>query len=361
MKIAFVDRDGTLIEEPADEQIDTLEKYRLLSGAGAGLKQLMDAGYEIVLVTNQDGLGNDGYPQRAYDDIQKRMMADLEKSGVHIRETLMCPHFPKDACECRKPKLGLLTGYLNNAKIDWPSCCVVGDRATDTQLALALGARPIQVSRNLLEEKSWDNVVARVLSPSTDRVVDVSRKTKETDITVRLTLDGHGAGVIQTGIDFFNHMLTAMLHHASIDHWVFSKGDLHVDEHHTIEDVAIVLGDAIAKALGERKGVMRFGFLLPMDESLAQVAIDLGGRPYCVFNAKFDREYVGDMPTEMVEHFFYTLAMQLKANIHIDLKYSKNTHHAVEAIFKAFGRALRMACEVDVRNPQKVASTKGVL
>lgn len=361
MKIAFVDRDGTIIHEPADEQTDTLDKYRLLPDAVAGLKAIQDAGFELVIVTNQDGLGTERYPQAAYDFIQEKLLGDLAAGGVRVRDVLVCPHFPADNCECRKPKTGLLTDYISNPDIDWPSSCVVGDRTTDAQLALALGARPIQVSRNLENETGFLEVLQRVLAGSADRTSVVQRKTKETRISARLNLDGHGAGVAKTGLGFFDHMLTAMLHHASIDYWVFCRGDLHVDEHHTIEDVAIVLGEALSKALGERKGIMRFGFMLPMDDALAQVAIDLGGRPYCVFKAKFERDRVGDLPTEMVEHFFETLAMNLRANIHVELKYAKNAHHAIESLFKCFGRALRMACESDPRNPAQVASTKGLL
>lgn len=361
MKIAFVDRDGTIIEEPADEQIDSLAKYRLLPGAVEGLKAIQDAGFEIVMVTNQDGLGTDRYPQASYDQVQQKLLADLAAGGVRVRDVLMCPHFLDDNCDCRKPKTGLLTEYIANPEIDWSASCVIGDRATDAQLAMALGARPIQVSRNLEDETGFVEILQRVIAAPADRTSVVRRKTKETDIVVRLNIDGHGAGIAKTGLGFFDHMLTAMLHHASIDYWVFCRGDLHVDEHHTVEDVAIALGDALAKALGARKGIMRFGFLLPMDDALAQVAIDLGGRPYCVFKAKFGRDRVGDLPTEMVEHFFETLAMNLRANIHIELKYAKNAHHAIESLFKCFGRALRMACENDPRNPLLVASTKGVL
>lgn len=360
-KIVFVDRDGTLIEEPADEQIDNLAKYRLLPGVAVGLKDLQDAGYEVVMVTNQDALGSAKYPQAAYDLVQAQLLKDLTAGGVTIQDTLLCPHVPADNCECRKPKLGLLENYLADATIDWPNCAVVGDRATDLQLAWALGAQPISVSRNLMSEGDFGKIIPQIVAAPNARIARVDRKTKETNISICVNLDGHGAGVIRTGLNFFDHMLTAMLHHASIDHWIYAKGDLHVDEHHTVEDVAIVLGEALTKALGERRGVMRFGFLLPMDDSLAQVAIDLGGRPYCVCNAAFDRDRVGDLPTEMVEHFFYTLAMHLKANIHVELKYSKNAHHAIEAMFKSTGRALRMACEVDARNASQVASTKGVL
>lgn len=394
MKIAFIDRDGTIIHEPADEQTDTLEKYRLLPDAVAGLRAIQDAGFEIVIVTNQDGLGTERYPQVGYDLVHRKLMEDLAAGGVRVRDVLVCPHFPVDNCDCRKPKTGLLTDYITNPQMDWPASCVVGDRATDAQLALALGARPIQVSRNFgsnevqisdsrtcgveggtrsalpsggatlapkINETGFLEVLQRVLALPSDRTAFVHRKTKETAISARLNLDGHGAGVATTGLGFFDHMLTAMLHHASIDYWIFCKGDLHVDEHHTVEDVAIVMGEAISKALGERKGLMRFGFLLPMDESLAQVAIDLGGRPYCVFKAKFDRERVGDLPTEMVEHFFQTLAVALKANIHVELKYGTNGHHEIESLFKCFGRALRMACENDPRNAAQVSSTKGVL
>lgn len=360
-KIIFLDRDGTLIAEPSDEQIDTLEKYRLLPGVIEGLQRLRDAGYRLVMVTNQDGLGSSDYPRAAFDLVQQRLLTDLSAAGITISETLLCPHRAADACRCRKPQLGLFEALLANCDIDWPHCCVVGDRASDVELAVALGARPIPVSCNLATEGSWLSMAERILTGAPLRTARVSRTTKETSICAAVHLDGHGFGVIRTGIGFFDHMLTALLHHASIDAWIMADGDLTVDEHHTVEDVAIVLGTVLIKALGAIQGITRFGFLLPMDESLAQVAIDLGGRPYAVFKATFNREKVGDLPTELVEHFFYTLAMHLKANIHIELKYSSNAHHAIEAIFKAVGRALRMACEVDARHPTRVASTKGVL
>lgn len=360
-KIVFLDRDGTLIEEPADEQIDTLEKYRLLPGVVDGLKRLQDAGYRLVIVSNQDGLGSEKYSQAAYDTVQNRLLKDLTAGGITIDDTLICPHWSADACACRKPKLGLFDAYLADPAIDWPGSFVVGDRATDVELAVALGAQPIHVSRNLEHERSLVPIAERIQAFPPPRAARTERTTKETTIRAAVNLDGHGVGVVKTGLGFFDHMLSALLHHASIDYWITAKGDLEVDEHHTVEDVAIVLGTALSQALGTARGVQRFGFLLPMDESLAQVAIDLGGRPYAVFKAEFNREMVGDLPTELVEHFFYTLAMQLKANIHIELKYSKNAHHAVEAIFKAVGRALRMACELDARHPTRVASTKGVL
>lgn len=359
-KIIFLDRDGTLIEEPADEQIDTLEKYRLLPGVIDGLQRLRDAGYRFVIVSNQDGLGSPDYPQGAYETVQRCLVSDLAAGGIAIDDTLICPHRVADACHCRKPRLGLFSAYLADPDIDWPHSCVVGDRASDAELAVALGARPVPVSRNLTTERSLVCVAEGILSRPPPRAARAERVTKETAIRAAVHLDGHGVGVVRTGLGFFDHMLHAMLHHASIDYWITAQGDLHVDEHHTVEDVAIVLGTALAQAIGTGRGVQRFGFLLPMDESLAEVAIDLGGRPYCVFKAEFNRAQVGDLPTELVEHFFYTLAMQLKANLHITLKYSRNAHHAVEAIFKAVGRALRMACAADPRHPTRVASTKGV-
>ena len=357
----ILDRDGTLIEEPADEQIDALAKYRLLPGVVEGLQRLRDVGYRLLLVSNQDGLGSAAYPQAAFDQVQERLEADLQRGSVTFDAVLICPHLATDGCTCRKPAVGLLETYRMDPTVDWPCSFVIGDRESDVELAVALGATPVRVSKNLTEEQSLLAAASQVLAIQSPRAKRIERKTKETDICVTVNLDGHGAGVAQTGLGFFDHMLAAMLHHASIDYWIFAKSDLAVDEHHTVEDVAIVLGAAIAEVLGERRGIMRFGFLLPMDESLAQVAIDLGGRPYCVFDAKFERDRVGDLPTELVEHFFYTLAMQLKANIHVTLQYGKNTHHAVEAIFKAVGRALRMACEFDPHNAARVASTKGVL
>ncbi len=362
-RLIILDRDGTLIHEPANELIDTIAKYRLLPGVAEHLPSLRADDVQFVLATNQDGLGTTQYPQSAFDAVQTAFLNDLEKVGVTFMRQCICPHIATDACTCRKPHTQLFDALIIDPQIDWPNSIVIGDRSTDVQLAHALGAQAMQVSTNLADEKTFAVVAEKIhaIMQTPRRAARMCRQTKETAVHAALHLDGTGVGIVKTGLGFFDHMLTALLHHASIDHWIVARGDLHVDEHHTVEDVAIVLGGTLHAALQAGAGIQRFGFLLPMDDSLAEVAIDLGGRPYSVFNAKFQRERVGDLPTELVSHFFYTLAMHLRANVHCTLRYSDNDHHAIEALFKACGRALRMACEVDARHPTRIASTKGVL
>jgi len=346
LKIAFLDRDGVLIYEPQDtKQIDSLEKLEILPNVIAGLKILLSSGYKLVIVSNQDGLGTKSFPTRDFEVVQNKLLEILKEQGVSFYEIFICPHFEKNKCNCRKPKTGLLEKFLKEENIDIEKSFVVGDRKSDEELAKNIGVRFYQCEVN----------------GTFPRLATIERKTKETEVSISCNLDGQGIFSIDTGINFFNHMLEQLSKHSLVDLDIKAKGDLKVDDHHTIEDVGITLGETLLKALGERKGIKRYGFLLPMDDTLVEVAIDLGGRPYLVFNCDFKREKVGDLPTEMVEHFFRSVAESLKANIHINVKYSKNEHHKIEAMFKAFAKSLRMAVEADSRQKNKLPSTKGIL
>ena len=345
LKIAFVDRDGTLIfEPPATEQADSLEALQILPGAIAGLTKLVKDGYKLVMVSNQDGLGMTAYPKKKFDIVQKELLKQLKKEGIDFYGVFVCPHSAKDNCACRKPKIGLVKEFMKKNEIDKLRSFVIGDRATDMGLANNLGVRGFLMKTNGLFS----------------RIATVERNTKETSIFVQCNLDGTGNYSVETGLGFFNHMLEQFSKHSLIDLTVIARGDLHIDEHHTIEDVGLALGETLAGALGDRAGIKRYGFLLPMDDTLVEVAVDLGGRPYLVFECKFAREKVGDLPTEMVEHFFRSLAETLKANIHINVRYSKSEHHKIEAIFKSFAKTLRMAVEKDARS-SALPTTKGHL
>ena len=346
LKIAFLDRDGVLIYEPQDtKQIDSLEKLEILPNVIAGLKILLSSGYKLVIVSNQDGLGTKSFPTRDFEVVQNKLLEILQEQGISFYKIFICPHFEKDKCNCRKPKTGLLEKFLKEENIGIEKSFVVGDRKSDEELAKNIGVRFYQCEVN----------------GTFPRLATIERKTKETEVSISCNLDGQGIFSIDTGINFFNHMLEQLSKHSLVDLDIKAKGDLKVDDHHTIEDVGITLGETLLKALGERKGIKRYGFLLPMDDTLVEVAIDLGGRPYLVFNCDFKREKVGDLPTEMVEHFFRSVAESLKANIHINVKYSKNEHHKIEAMFKAFAKSLRMAVEADSRQKNKLPSTKGIL
>ncbi|MEK7106889.1 MAG: bifunctional histidinol-phosphatase/imidazoleglycerol-phosphate dehydratase HisB, partial [Patescibacteria group bacterium] len=324
VKVAFIDRDATIIFEPTvTRQVDTLGKLRILPGVVEGLKRIQSDGYELVMISNQDGLGTSSFPTENFEAPQKELLKLLGEQGVSFAEVFVCPHFSGDNCACRKPKIGLVKKFLKETPIDYEKSFVVGDRATDADFAKNIGVRSYRMESN----------------GTFPRVASVERATKETKIFVQCNLDGIGQSSIDTGLNFFNHMLEQLSKHSLIDITVKAEGDLHIDEHHTVEDAGIALGTALLQALGERKGINRYGFLLPMDDTLVETAIDLGGRPYAVFNAEFKREKVGDLPTELVEHFFRSLAEALKANIHINVKYGKNEHHKIEAIFKAFAKA----------------------
>lgn len=350
-KILFIDRDGTLIEEPADEQVDTIEKIRLVPHVIAALQRLLADGYELVMVSNQDGLGSSAFPQRDFDGPHAFIVDLFASQGIEFCETFICPHLPADQCDCRKPKAGLLTRFLAANTLDLERCAVIGDRDTDLGLAEAVGVRGLLLNETL----DWREI-ARQLT-MLPRSAHVVRRTKETNIDVRLELDREDGQSIRTGIGFFDHMLEQIAKHAGFSLQLRCDGDLDVDDHHSIEDVALALGEALRGALGDKRGIGRYGFTVPMDETLANVAIDISGRPAFRMQADFGREMVGGLATEMVGHFFQSLAQSLGAAIHIEVA-GENAHHMVEACFKGVGRALRPALRRDGR---ELPSTKGTL
>ena len=352
--VLFIDRDGTLIVEPADEQIDTLAKLKLVPGVIAALQRLVRAGYRLVLVSNQDGLGTPSFPTTAFREPQDFLREILESQGIRFDAEFFCPHFERDGCECRKPKTGLLTKYLAETAIDREHSYVIGDRETDLQLARNLGIRGIRIG-SAPDALDWNEIADRLTHRT--RRAKATRRTKETQIDVAVDLDVTSPVAISTGIGFFDHMVEQIARHGGFALELECRGDLAVDEHHTVEDCALALGQALRSALGDKVGIARFGFLLPMDESLAQVAIDLSGRPYAVFEGKFGRDAVGGLPTELVPHFFRSLGEAMGAAIHITVR-GENTHHMVEACFKAVGRALRQAIRVE---GTELPSSKGVL
>jgi imidazoleglycerol-phosphate dehydratase/histidinol-phosphatase len=353
-RVLFIDRDGTLIEEPADEQVDSLAKLRLVPGVIAALQRLVHAGFRLVLVSNQDGLGTASFPAAAFREPQDFLRSLLESQGIRFDAEFFCPHFERDNCDCRKPQTGLLTQYLADTPIDREHSYVIGDRETDLQLAANLGVGALRIGTTQ-DAIGWPEIAARLTHHV--RRGSVTRRTKETQIDVCVDLDRTAPIAITTGIGFFDHMLEQIARHGGFSLELTCRGDLGVDEHHTIEDCALALGQALRTALGDKIGIARFGFLLPMDESLAQVAIDLSGRPYAVFDGKFNREAVGGLPTELVPHFFRSLGEALGAAIHISV-HGENSHHMVEACFKAVGRALRQATRIE---GTELPSSKGVL
>lgn len=355
MKVLFIDRDGTLIEEPQDNQVDELGKIRLVRGVVPALLELADHGYRFVLVSNQDGLGTESFPLEQFEACHEHVVALFESQGITFDETFICPHFAEDGCECRKPRTGLLTRFLARNHLDNAKSAVIGDRSTDLELAERLGLRGFLVDPDASYETSWPGIVAALCS--SDRSAEVERTTRETTIRVRVNLDTAGRIDVQTGIGFFDHMLEQIAKHGGFSLALSCDGDLHVDEHHTVEDVAIVLGSALRDALGDKRGIGRYGFLLPMDESAATVALDLSGRASFVFDAPFPRENVGAMSTEMVSHFFRSLAESLGAALHVSVT-GENTHHMVEACFKGVGRSLRQAIQ---QQGAELPTTKGTL
>ncbi|MEE1207599.1 MAG: bifunctional histidinol-phosphatase/imidazoleglycerol-phosphate dehydratase HisB [Muribaculaceae bacterium] len=361
-KAIFIDRDGTIIREPADEQIDSLEKLEFVPGAITALAGLMGRGYELVMVSNQDGLGTPAFPEEDFLPAHNKMLATLAGEGVVFDNILIDRSFPADNLPTRKPGTAMLTAYLDGS-YDLANSFVIGDRATDIRLARNLGARGILISDGPAPEgcelatTSWRSIAAHILSSGRSAVIE--RRTRETDIRVAVDLEGNGPSLIDTGLKFFDHMLEQIPRHSGIAMSVSCRGDLEVDEHHTIEDVGIALGDALRQALGSKRGIERYGFVLPMDECSAQVLIDLGGRISFKWDVPFTREYVGDVPTEMFPHFFHSLCCAMGCNLHISAA-GENNHHLIEGVFKAFARALRQAVHL---NPfcYEIPSSKGSL
>ena len=351
-KILFVDRDGVLIEEPADQQIDAYEKFRLVEGVLPALLRLRDAGFEMVMVSNQDGLGGPGYPRAAFDGPQALLLQVLGSQGIHFREVLIDHHFPDDNSADRKPGIGMVMHYLRDRSIDLDASAMVGDRETDMQFAANLGVRGFRLGEGFYR---W-NEIAHLLADA-PRTASVERTTKETRIRVSIDLDRIADPVVSTGHGFFDHMLEQLGKHGGFALDVSCAGDLHIDEHHTVEDCALAFGSALKIALGDKRGIARYGFTLPMDETQASAVLDFSGRPYFVFDGSFPRASVGDLATELVPHFFRSLCETAGLNLHLSVR-GDNAHHMVESCFKVVARALRQAIQ---REGRELPSTKGVL
>ena len=352
-KVLFVDRDGTLIEEPPDEQVDAIEKIRFMPGVFDAMRQARAAGYKLAMVTNQDGLGSASFPQAAFDLPHQFMMDAFSSQGIEFDAVFVCPHRKSDGCDCRKPKIKLVESYVREQSVDLAASAMVGDRDTDLEFARNLGVRALRVRRHGDASETWP----AILRTLTERRALNKRKTKETDIEVAVNLDATAPLSIVTGIGFFDHMLEQLAKHGGFSLRLNCQGDLDIDEHHTVEDCALALGEALRNALGDKLGIARYGFVLPMDEAEVRVSIDLSGRAYGVFEGKFSREAVGGLPTELVPHFFRSLAESLKAAVHVTIT-GENTHHMIEACFKGVGRALRQAFR---REGEELPTTKGVL
>ena len=354
-RLLFIDRDGTLIEEPADEQIDAFEKLKFTKGVFRNLHFIREhTDFEFVMVSNQDGLGTDAFPEDTFWPVQNFILQTLESEGVTFDEILIDPHFPEDNAPTRKPNTGLVEKYMNDPAYDIANSYVIGDRETDRQFAKNIGCKSLILSD---EGMSWDKISELLFAG--ERTAEVRRTTKETDIHIKVNLDGTGKCDIATGLGFFDHMLEQIGKHGSIDLLIHTKGDLEVDEHHTIEDTAIALGECILTALGDKRGIERYGYCLPMDDCLCSVALDFGGRPWLVWDAAFTREKIGEMPTEMFLHFFKSLSDAAKMNLNIKAE-GQNEHHKIEGIFKALARSLKMAVRRDIYH-YELPSTKGML
>tara|TARA_B100000575_G_scaffold142908_1_gene114041 strand:+ start:1937 stop:3067 length:1131 start_codon:yes stop_codon:yes gene_type:complete len=374
-KVLFIDRDGTLTVEPNDFQLDTFNKLVFYPGVFQYLGNISrDLDYELIMVTNQDGLGTENFPESDFWPTQKFLIKTFKNEGIIFKEVFIDRTFPEDNAPTRKPGTALLESYINNTKYDLKNSFVIGDRLTDMQLAKNLGCKGVFIDNNpalgaeevsdkdldstiVLKTKSWEFIYRHLLMR--DRAVSFERKTSETVVYIEINLDGRGESKVETGLAFFDHMLDQFSKHGGIDLSLKTVGDLDVDEHHTIEDTAIALGEAISVALGDKKGIERYGFTLPMDDSLAEVSIDFGGRSWLVWEADFRREMIGKMPTEMFYHFFKSFADSAKANLNIRAK-GDNEHHKIEAIFKAFAKSIKMAIKKDVEK-MILPSTKGTL
>jgi len=361
-KVLFIDRDGTIIVEPPDNQVDSLEKLEFVPGAITALHRIAtELDFELVLVSNQDGLGTESFPEENFWPVQNKMLKTLAGEGIVFTDILIDRSLPEENAPTRKPRTGLLGKYLQG-NYDLKNSYVIGDRLTDVQLAHNLGVKAIRLGTDKsadpeLVTNDWSKIYAFLAAQ--DRIVTLERKTRETDIRLSLNLDRDGESRIDTGIGFFDHMLELLATHAGCTLEMSFKGDLQVDEHHTVEDVALVLGEAFYKALGTKRGIERYGFVLPMDESLAQVAIDFSGRRAFVWEAEFQREYIGKMPTELFSHFFKSFSDAAACNLHIKVS-GENEHHKIEAIFKAVGRAIGQAIKRD-KTKRRIPSTKGIL
>lgn len=354
--ILFLDRDGTLIAEPDDFQVDRLDKLRLVDGVIPALLRLRDAGYQFVIVSNQDGLGTDAFPQEDFDAPQALMMQLFESQGIGFREVLVDSSFANDNSPDRKPGIGMVTHLLRDRGIDWARSAMAGDRDTDLQFAGNLGIRGLKLrSLQFGDGLDWP-AIAHLLADA-PRVASIGRKTRETSIQIDIDLDRCAEPDIHTGLGFFDHMLEQLGKHGGFALSVRTQGDLHVDEHHAVEDTALALGHALREALGDKRGIGRYGFTLPMDEALATAALDFSGRPCLVFDGDFRRERVGDLSTELVEHFFRSLCEAAGLNLHLSVR-GDNDHHKIEACFKVVARALRQAIR---RQGAELPTTKGVL
>lgn len=362
-KVLFIDRDGTIIREPDDFQVDLLEKLRFLPGVITNLAKIaQETDFVLVMVTNQDGLGSESFPETAFHPAQNFVIQALADEGIEFADVFVDRTFPHENAPTRKPGTAMLTKYLTG-KYDLANSYVIGDRPTDVQLARNLGSKAIYLRNpsfplngdDAFSVDNWSEI-HELLRASRQRVTH-TRKTKETDITVELNLDGSGNSSISTGISFFDHMLEQLSRHGGLDLNISANGDLHIDEHHTIEDVAITLGETFSLALTDKRGMARYGFCLPMDDCLAQVAIDFGGRNWIVWEAEFKREMIGQMPTEMFFHFFKSFSDEALCNLNIRAE-GTNEHHKIEAIFKAFAKAIKMAVR---REGDQLPTTKGVL
>jgi imidazoleglycerol-phosphate dehydratase/histidinol-phosphatase len=354
-RILFLDRDGTLNEETADEQIDSLEKVRLMPGVVPALLDLKRAGFAFVMVTNQDGLGTPAFPRDKFERAHRFILDLLGSQGIDFEAVFICPHFKRENCGCRKPDIGMVREFLAAHSIDKARSYMIGDRDTDMEFAANLGVHGVPIRLHGDTHDSWPAIAERILGQA--RRAQVHRQTKETDVRIELDLSREGPSSIATGLGFFDHMLEQIARHGGFALDLRCTGDLEIDEHHTVEDCALALGQALREALGDKRGIARYGFLLAMDEAEAQVALDISGRPFFVWEGRFNRERVGELPTELVPHFFRSLAEALGAALHICVR-GENSHHMIESCFKGVGRTLRQAIRLE---GAELPSTKGAL
>ena len=354
-RIVFVDRDGTLNEETADEQIDSLQKVRLLPRVIPSLLELQREGFAFVMVTNQDGLGTAAFPRAGFELAHAFILHLFASQGIEFEAVFVCPHYLRENCDCRKPKLGMVRDFLAANPLDETHCFMIGDRDTDLQFAANLGVTGLKVRVDGTAEETWPAITRRILGAA--RHARVERRTKETEVIVEVDLAREGPSSVRTGLGFFDHMLEQIARHGGFALHLTCKGDLHIDEHHTVEDCGLALGTALRQALGDKRGIGRYGFLLAMDEAEAQVALDISGRPYFVWEGGFNRDRVGQLPTELVPHFFRSFAETLGAALHLTVR-GENTHHMIESCFKGVGRSLRQAIR---REGTELPSTKGSL